>query len=485
MITLERVLEIFNELNTYPRGSGNRKPAANFLEDFAKKKGLEYYRDEYDNVVIRKEASKGMENSPSVILQAHYDMVCVKDENIKHDFEKDPIVSYIEDGWLKARGTTLGADNGVGVSIMLAFLESDTKTPYLECVFTSDEETNMEGAKNLDKSILKSRYMINLDEETEECITVSSAGISDIRFNYKKTNIMDDYDSNGKTVVEIGIDGLKGGHSGIDIKHNRINAIQLVSELIDRIEDFNVEVLDVKAGTHMNAIPKDALIVLGVENEKQTAFKEYIESYAKEKREEFKDSEPGFTLVMQNTSKEFDKKLRDSFVAKLVNMVNELPCGALAYDKEITELVETSANIGRIVSDEEILSIWISVRSSVDEKLDGLVEKITAIGTKYGAIVNIGFLEYGWPVNKQSKLVPYLLKIKEERNEKLPKVIGIHAGLECGTFSRGIKNADICAIGPNIKNPHTTSERAEIESLENFIAFLEMVLNRFDEIERQ
>lgn len=484
MITLDRVLELFNELNTYPRESGNRKPVADYLCNFAQEKGLEYYRDEYENVVIKKEASKGMENSPSLILQAHYDMVCVKDEDVDHDFSKDPITSYIEDGWLKARGTTLGADNGIGVAIMLAFLESDTITPYLECVFTSDEETNMEGAKYLDKSILKSRYMINLDEETEDSITVSSAGISDIRLNYSKNDILEEYVNETKTVVEINIDGLKGGHSGIDIKYNRVNAIKLVCDLLYWLSPFNVEVLDIKAGTHMNAIPKDACVILSVENDTYDNFRKFIDKYTREKQLKYKEAEPGFTLVMQESDRIFDKKLKDSFVTSLIKMVSELPCGALAFEREIKDVVETSANIGRIVSEYDILSVWVSVRSSVDEKLDSLVETITVTGKKYESEVKVGFHEYGWPVNKDSKLVPYLLKIKEERKEKLPKVVGIHAGLECGTFSREIENADICAIGPNIMNPHTTSEKVEVKSIENFVGFLETVINRFDEIGR-
>ncbi len=484
MITLDRVLELFNELNSYPRGSGNRKPVADFLCNFAKEKGLEYYRDECENVVIKKKASEGMEKCPSLILQAHYDMVCVKDEDVAHDFLKDPITSYIEDGWLKAKGTTLGADNGIGVAIMLAFLESYIKAPYLECVFTSEEETNMEGAKNLDKSILKSRYMINLDEETEESITVSSAGISDIRLNFKKHEIIEEYVNDNKTVLEINIDGLKGGHSGIDIKHNRVNAVQLVCDLLNNLAPFNVEVLDIKAGTHMNAIPKDAYVSLAVDNDKYASVKDFINKYMDDKQMEYKESEPDFTLVMQESGNKYSTKMKDGFVSSLISMVKELPCGALAYDSEIPELVETSANIGRIVSENDVLSIWVSVRSSVDEKLDGLVETITGIGMKYEADVKVGFHEYGWPVNKDSKLVPYLLKIKKERNEKLPRVIGIHAGLECGTFSRGIKNADICAIGPNIMNPHTTSEKVEVKSIENFVGFLETVINRFDEIER-
>ena len=494
MIDCTRVMELFKEISRIPRGSGNREPISEYFVSFAKRNGLPFLRDTLRNVLITKPAAHGMEQAPALILQAHMDMVCVQDADVCHDFLKDPIDLYVDDtGWIRANGTSLGADDGLAVALMLAVLEdSGLRGPKLEFLFTVDEETDMVGAKGFDTSVLTGRYVINLDEERDAYITVSSAGIADVRIGFPLNRITEPFSRNDSvSVMAVSVDGLRGGHSGIDIHLKRLNALQVLSALADLVRSragASFRLLKIEGGTHMNAIPKAGEMIFSFAASLEEDIFQIVSDFFSDLTDSTGELEPDMIyfcrLLEDRESATWPPTVfQADFTDQLLSFMRQCPSGVLSMSSAFSDLVETSANFGRVVTADEMLWLWISFRSSEDAALDRYVQQFEEIGAKMGGRTEVPFREYGWPYQPRSLLAPYVAAQYRKVFGKDPIIKGIHAGLECGVFSRRIPGADIIAMGPNIEHPHTTGERAELASLEKIAALLGRILENFDHLE--
>ena len=451
----------FEEISKIPRGSGNTKKIADYLELFAKERGLFCYRDSSDNVVIKKSGTVGFEGTAPVILQGHTDMVIATEPDIPHDITKDGVDIYIDGDFLKARGSTLEADNGVAVAYMLALLDSrDIPHPPIEAVFTSDEEIGLIGAAALDASVLSGKAMINLDSDEEGIFIAGCAGglRTDITLSYESVQA-DEH-------LEIIISGLRGGHSGGEINKGRVNAIRLLGEIIPDGIPFG----EIKGGTADNAIadfcsfkayPSDKLL-------------ENIENALKK----HSAAEPG--LKIECAQKNCGASLisaEDS--VKLLTLLRDLPCGVVAMNRSMPHLVETSMNFGIIETRDNAVTLSVSMRSSDNDEKAKLKERVVRISENCGA-KTISYGDYpGWKYREESKLRDTFSLYYEKLFGKTAKTVTIHAGLECGIFSDKIEDLDCISLGPLAYDIHTPKERLSISSAIRVYKLLCEVLSNY------
>lgn len=472
MIT-ERVFEIFKELSAVPRGSGNMTAIADFCEEFAKKNSLECIRDSADNIIIFKGASKGYENAEPVILQGHLDMVCQQTAESTHDFAVNGPKIIFDGDFIKANGTTLGADNGIAVAMVMAILESDElKHPPIEAVFTTDEEIGLLGASALDCSVLKGRRMINLDSEEDDTITVSCAGGSE----FKVTVPLSDNKKQG-TELTLSVFGLKGGHSGVEINKGRVNANKLMGRILNFANSkVNFEIISVSGGDKSNAITPICNVKLCTDNPDK--LKTIIKEYTYIVKKEISAREPNFNLeitVGENSEyKTFGKILSAKFIYFLVSA----PQGVINMSAEIEDLVETSLNLGVINTTQNELVVIFSLRSNKVTALEFLKEMLyTFTKCLDGEIETYG--DYPpWEFKSNSALQSVYIDCFKEHYGNAPKVEAIHAGLECGVFSLKIDGLDCVAVGPTMCDVHTVNEKLSISSTENFFELLIKVLEK-------
>ncbi len=452
----ERVFYYFGEICKIPHGSGNMERIADFCEEFAKKHELEYVRDNADNVIIYKQGSNGYEKSRSVILQGHLDMVCQKTDESDTDFEKDGIRAYVDGGYIKADKTTLGADNGIAVAIILAILESDEYVhPPIEAVFTTDEEVGMLGALALDMSLLNSKKMINLDSE-DRSITVSCAGGGDINVKMPIKRI----EKQG-TAVTVTLKGLQGGHSGMEINSGRVNADVLCGRILDSIKcDFDI--IDINGGDKSNAIPNSCRITLCTENETELAaeINKNIEIIKKETAAREKGMEIEVVVGERAVYSVFEKQLREKLILTLLC----LPNGVVEMSAEIEGLVETSLNLGILKTTEEAVEICYSLRSNKGTARDYLERRLTAFFDKMGIEYETSGYYPPWEFKANSELQKIYSAVYEKYYGEQPEVIALHAGLECGVFSSAIDGLDCISVGPEMFDVHTTDEKLGISS---------------------
>jgi len=469
MISTEKVLEIFTQINKIPRGSGNEIAISNWLKNFAIKNNWAVIQDDALNVIIKVPGTKDLAGKDTVVLQGHMDMVCVKDADSAHNFLKDPIQMYEEDGWLKAKGTTLGADNGIAIAIALTIAcDPDFAHPPLELLFTTTEEIGLNGAKALSDQQLTGKYLINIDSEDEGVFTIGCAGGRD-------TNILIPlrYDDNTQETpaYELSITGLSGGHSGIQIAEQKANAIQLVAhclnQLIGTCDDFHL--CFIKGGIAHNAIPTDAQIVFTTSHKDlaQSTVDEMFRIFERELRE----YEPHMTLSYRQTftpQTYFNKAVSE----KIIRVLLALPHGVLLVTRQTPHLVETSDNIAVISIDKSYCNILVSQRSSKSYKLDFITKKIEAIATLAGATFHTTTGYPSWEPNYHSTLLQKSTQVYKSLFGKDPTIEVIHAGLECGVFGSKYPNMQMLSIGPTLKCPHTTSERLKIADIDKITMFL-------------
>ncbi|MCD6236923.1 MAG: aminoacyl-histidine dipeptidase [Thermoplasmata archaeon] len=467
----------FDEIRKIPRCSKHEERIRQYLLNFAKEHGLEAKTDKIGNVLIKKPASKGMEKKPIVILQGHMDMVCEKNKEVKHDFSKDPIKLRIEGDKLTAEGTTLGADNGIGVAIALSILEDkNLKHGPIEALFTVDEETGLTGAFALESGFLKGRIMINLDSEDFGVITVGCAGGGDtiITLPIKKQKI----DQN-KDIFSVRVYGLRGGHSGVDIHEQRGNAIKLLSRILWKAkEKCNILISDITGGDKHNAIPREASAIVAVDKKDKNEFLKIVDDEAKDILEEIKPIDPGFKVETEESKEDkdfLDKKSTET----VVNLLYGLPHGVLAMSFDIPDLVETSTNLAKVRVDGDNVTIAMSSRSSIKSALQATRDRIHAIASLAGAKVEEGEPYPGWKPNMQSKLLALARKVFKDMFKEEAKVEAIHAGLETGIIGEKFPGMDMISIGPTIKYPHSPDEYVEISSVEKFYKY---VLKLLEEI---
>lgn len=455
----ERVFHYFEEISAIPRGSGNRKGISDYCTAFAAAHGLRVMCDDADNVIIFKKASAGYEGAEPVILQGHLDMVCQKTEDSPINFDKDGLKLYVDGDFVKAEGTTLGADNGIAVAMVLAILEDDTLShPPIEAVFTSDEEIGMIGAMQLNMDSLKGKKMINLDAEDPTTLTVSCAGGSD----FKMTIPLKRETVHGKRVV-LRIKGLKGGHSGMEINAGKVNANMLAGRILHYAEKISdCRLISIDGGDKGNAIPLSCTAQLVVQ---ETAFfVARIEAYLEVVKQEIADREAGFIPTVEVMEEDDFAVLDVQAQDKVMFTLLSAPNGVVDMSVTIENLVETSLNLGILKTEEEEALMYFSLRSNKSSAMAFLEERLLQLASHLGCKAE-SFGHYPpWEFKEDSELQKLYQETYLEQYGSKPKVVAIHAGLECGVFASQIEGLDCIAIGPETLDVHTVAERLSVSS---------------------
>ena len=446
----ERVFYYFEELSKIPRESGNEKAVSDFLVDTAKKLGLEVYQDKINNIIIKKNATKGYEKSDGIILQGHMDMVCEKDLDSNHNFKTDGLDLIIDGKYLRANKTTLGADNGIAVAMGLAVLEDNTiEHPQIELLVTVEEETTMKGALELENNVLTGKMLINIDSEEEAWVTVGSAGGKEIYLNFDE--VKEKFDNSNFDFYRLTVKNLFGGHSGVEINKNRLNANKVMGEVISEIKK-NFDIASEKSFSQ-NFIMKS---------------KEIFEDF----KSKYIGQDPNITFELSDLENKYSEIYPSKVFENLLGLLNDLPTGVNTWLKEYPEIVESSNNLAIVKVTDDKITITISLRSSEPSVLYSLEEKIIAIAKKY----NTSYKETGaypeWRFKPVSRLRDTAVKTYQDLfNEKM-EVTVIHAGLECGAISMHYPDLDMISIGPNIYDVHTPKEKMEIASVEKYYKYL-------------
>lgn len=467
------VFKYFEEICAIPHGSGNMEKISAYCMEFATGLGLSAICDDAKNVVIYKDGTKGYEAAAPVILQGHLDMVCQKTEESDVDFENDGIEPYVEDGFIKARGTTLGADNGIAVSMIMAILASDNiPHPPIEAVFTTDEEIGMIGAGKLDTSVLKGKKMINIDAEEEDFVTVSCAGGSDFRIF-----IPVERKSVSGTRIVLKIKGLKGGHSGVEIDKGRVNANILMGRVLSYANEvLDFDIIKINGGNKGNAIPRSCeveIVTAGADD-----FVDEITKYLSLIKKEIDKREPEFSFDIQEYQNGAYDVLTDELKDRMIYMLLMSPDGIVKMSAEIDGLVETSLNLGVMETGENEVVMLYALRSNKATALDALIEKL-AVFAKYNDCRYETSGRYEpWEYRADSPLRDLYIETFEEVCGKKPEVAAIHAGLECAVFSSGIEGLDCIAIGPDMFGVHTTEEKLSIKSTQKIFNLLCKVIEK-------
>ncbi len=466
----ERVFYYFEEITKIPHGSGDMDKISSFCVDFAKEHNLKYYCDEANNVVIYKNGTNTLKNSEPIILQGHLDMVCQKTENGTIDFSKDALDVFIDGDFIKAKNTTLGADNGIAVACILAILESDSYThPPIEALFTTDEEIGMIGATKLDTSVLTGKKMINIDSEEDDTMTVSCAGGSDFKvfFNFEKEDVTG-------TGIDLILKGLQGGHSGIEIDKGRVNSNILAGRVLNHLKSTGFDLLSIDGGNKTNAITNLTKIRLCVNN-KDEFIKEATE-YLEVIKSEFAVREPDFTYQITPLENGTFKAISKESANAIIYALACVPNGVVDMSTEIKGLVETSLNLGILTTKENSTEIHISLRSNKESAMISLENKLKTFFSILPCEFSIFDKYPSWEFNNNSVLQKLYKDIYENETGKALKVEAIHAGLECGVFASKIKDFDCISIGPTMFDVHTVKERLSVSSTEGIFKILLKVL---------
>lgn len=459
------VFEQFAKINAIPRPSKKEEKMIEYLRQFGESRGLETKVDETGNVLIRKNATKGMEGRPTIILQSHMDMVCEKLPEVNIDFEKDPIQTYVDGEWMKAKGTTLGADDGIGCAIELAILDSDNiEHGPIECVFTRDEETGLTGAEGMKAGFMTGSMLINLDSEDEGQIFVSCAGgrNTTATFTYTKEQAPESY-----FFIKASLKGLIGGHSGDDINKKRANAVKLLARFLYQTQErYGIRLASFNAGRLHNAIPRDGVIVFAVPFDKKEQVRADWNIFTTDVEEEYHVTEKTMEFSMESCEPESVLPLNVS--TRLIQALQAVDNGvfAMCQDEEIAWLVETSNNVASIVTTDENVVIVASQRSNVMSALDNQAATVKAVFQLAGADVVQGEGYPAWKMRADSKLTALTVETYRKLFGKDPKVLGIHAGLECGLFSEKYPNLDMVSFGPTLRGVHSPDERLHIPTVE-------------------
>lgn len=469
-----RVWKNFHSLTQIPRPSKKEGKAVLFLEKFGKDLGLETIKDEIGNVIIRKPATPGMENRKGIILQAHIDMVPQKNSDKVHNFETDPIIPRIVDEWVYATGTTLGADNGMGLAVAMAVLEAkDLVHGPVEALFTIDEETGMTGARLLKPGILKGDILINLDSEDEGELYVGCAGGLDAtaKFTYTEEDV-----PSGMTGYKLSITGLKGGHSGMDIILGRGNANKsMVRVLLPLIKELGARVASIEGGSLRNAIPREAFAVLALPKSKEAAAMKIVEEHLAGMKFELSAQDPDVNVTLvpcETPAKVIDAKT----ALNAVLAVYACPNGVERMSDAVPGLVETSNNLAIVKSENGVIAVKCLMRSSVDSAKDMLGASLSSVFELAGAKVELTGGYPGWKPDMNSAILSTMKDVYKKLYGTEPKVMAIHAGLECGILGGTYPNWDMISCGPTIRSPHSPDERVNIQTVDKWWNYVVEVL---------
>ncbi len=464
----------FADLNAVPRPSKKEERVIQFMVDFGNKLNLNTSVDEVGNVIIRKPASKGMEDRKTVVMQSHLDMVHQKNSDTVFDFDKEGIKMYVDNDWVKAEGTTLGADNGLGVAAIMAVLSStDIAHPPIEALFTIDEETGMTGAMGLKGGVLTGEILLNLDTEEDDEIGMGCAGGIDITATRTYT---EEETPDNVTAYEISITGLQGGHSGMDIHKGLGNANKIMNRLLfDGFTNYGLRINEIDGGSLRNAIPRESFALITVDNVSKDAFLFEINEQITTIKTEFKTIETNLSIDVKEAqlpNKVIDLGVQEGFIKAVYTALN----GVYRMSPDIEGLVETSNNIARIIAKDGEISIGCLTRSSSETNKMDLANSLRAAFELAGFTVEFSGAYPGWLPNLDSEIVNLASKLYEELHQEKPHVAACHAGLECGILGQNYPNMDMISFGPNIKGAHSPDERAQISSTKKFWNFLVQIL---------
>ncbi len=468
----ERVLEIFKEITRVPRESGHEEQIVAYLQRFASSHSLQCKTDKAGNVLIVKEAAEGKEDVPVLVLQSHSDMVCEKNSGVEHDFSRDPIRYVIEDGWMIAKDTTLGADCGIGMAAALAALEDTAPTGRIESLFTVSEETGLDGANALEPEFISGKVLINLDSEDEGELFVGCAGGIDTTAEfYFKTKKL----SPGTHLLKIQIFNGLGGHSGDDIDKGRCNAVQQLARFLYGELPYGIDLCSIGGGNKRNAIAREAEAVIAVPDPEATSSR--FKTFGEVLRQEFALSDPGISVRLSDDTGNLHEAIEESVAYALIKSLFAAPHGVLAMSMDIPGLVETSTNLASVkMPSPGIIRIGTSQRSSVTSERQSAAAKVEACFALAGARVSHESEYPGWKPDMDSEV----LKVCRASYRKLfsvePVVRAIHAGLECGLFLDKWPDLDMISFGPTLRGVHAPGERLDLKSLDKFVALLDDVI---------
>jgi len=470
----------FYEISGIPRASGNEEEVRDYVLHVAGRNGLETRSDRLGNTVVDKPASRGMEERPIVVLQSHMDMVCEKNKDTDHDFSTDPIRWVRKGGWVGAQGTTLGADNGVGVAAALALIETrDIPHGPLELLFTVDEESGLTGAFGLDKEILRGRVLLNLDSEEEGTIYVGCAGgiFTDLVLNLDTEPVPAEH-----KIARIRMSGLRGGHSGVNIHEGRGNAIKLLTRFLrENADGLSMRISTLEGGNKLNAIPRECDAVVCLPEAKMPAFKELVVDYDGKVRKQLCDTDKGvFLRVDEEGFPTVSHVFRKKDHARLLDLLHALPHGVLAMSRSVPGTVETSTNLAVIETLAGKVTIRTKQRSSLKAGIKDASDRIASEGRKSGAEVHKSGEYPAWTPNPSSPTLQVAGKVYLSLFQKEAEVKAIHAGLECGIIGDKFPGMDMISFGPTIQAPHSPDEQVDIRSVERFWRFLTTLLKSLD-----
>ena len=464
------LFRFFEEISAIPRPSYHEKEIADYLVSFAKARGLECYRDETNNVLIKKPATKGLEKLPAVLFQGHTDMVCEKNADVEHDFLKDPIKLFVDGRMLRAKGTTLGADNGVAVAMMLAILDGEIAAhPAVECLFTTAEEVGLDGANSFDYSRISARRLVNLDSEELEIVTAGCAGglRSDLTLTCK-TKPFAGY------ALRVSVSGLMGGHSGANINSGRANANKIMGRLLSTLSKAQeIALVSLSGGSKDNAIPRECVASLAVSD--LDAAIDLLTDAAAEIANELSQDDKGFCVVCEEI--EAGAVMMDAAsTLRALSFLAGVQNGVIAMSQQIKGLVEFSRNLGVIKTEDDAVKFTLSTRSSIESQLDASINELDLWAKMLGATIRHHSRYPGWSYAKSSAIREAYLAAHREVTGKDAVVDVIHAGLECGIISSKIPDMDMISVGPNMFDIHSPDEALDLESVEIFWKIIETLI---------
>lgn len=469
------VFKYFEDITRIPRSSGNEKAISDYLVNFAKEHNLQVIQDKALNVIIKKEGSKGYENAPTVILQGHMDMVCEKNKEVEHNFEKDPIKLRIDGDFVKASGTTLGADNGIAVAYCLAILSSnEIDHPPLEVLVTTEEETGMGGASSVKKENLSGKILINIDSEEEGELLASCAG--GVR-NRVKLKVEKEDAKEGFLPLKLNIKGLKGGHSGMEIDKERGNANKLIGRVLNDLNsNLDIYIAEINGGAKMNAIPREAEAVILVKEKDKIVLEDIGSKWKETLKNELKSSDSEVTVEIEKLEKKVEKTFTKDLGSRIIELLMLIPNGVQTMSMDIKGLVQSSTNLGVVTSDDNKITFESAIRSSIRSLKYEIVKRIETAAKLTGAEMSLESEYPEWEYRSDSYIRDVFVKVYKDVYNKEPKITAIHAGLECGILKDILGDLDMISLGPNMYDVHTPEERLSISSTERTFEYLLNVL---------
>ena len=466
----EKVMYYFEEISRIPRGSGNEKAISDYMVAFAKSLNLDVKQDEANNIYIKKPATKGYENAPTVILQGHLDMVCEKNKDTNHDFLTEGIKLVVDGDFIRADGTTLGADNGIAIAYQMAVLADDTiEHPAIEALMTTAEETGMDGVANLHPEYLEGTVLLNLDTDIEGEFLVSCAGGAKAHVDLPVSYEAKPAES---ALFNVNIKGLTGGHSGADIHQERANANVLVGRVLDRVrQTMPIRLATFVGGSKDNVITREAEASFYVPVDKKSEVESILQTMEQAFKTEYEKQDPELKMFT-HVETEAKACITEGQTQQIIDLLMTLPHGIMAYSMQIPGLVESSLNIGVVQLEQDAMHIVLAVRSSVPTKKENIIRKIERVSANIGAKCTVAGDYPAWVYAPNSRIRELATQVFEQKYDKKPEIKAIHAGLECGFLLEKMPGVDMIAFGPNAYDIHSPEERASISSMERVFEFL-------------